>query len=79
MASRKLFKDLQAHIEKKEFSIITGARQTGKSTLLRQMEAYCRQMNMPVIFLNLENKTILAELDENPLNILKFIPVSGKN
>ena len=78
MASRKLFKDLQAHIEKKEFSIITGARQTGKSTLLRQMEAYCRQMNMPVIFLNLENKTILAELDENPLNILKFIPVSGK-
>jgi len=74
MIRRKLFEDLQVHLLKKEFSIITGARQTGKSTLLRQLETYCREMEIPVVFLNLENKTILAELNENPLNLLKFMP-----
>ena len=63
---------------KKEYSIITGARQTGKSTLLKQLEAYCKQMEIPVVFLNLENKTILAELNENPLNILKFMQEPNK-
>jgi len=75
MIRRKLFEDLHAHLLKKEFSIITGARQTGKSTLLKQLQTYCTQMKIPVVFLNLENKTILAELNENPLNLLKFIPV----
>jgi len=74
MIRRKLFEDLQAHLLKKEFSIITGARQTGKSTLLRQLETYCRETEIPVVFLNLENKTFLAELNENPLNLLKFMP-----
>ncbi|HUX59267.1 MAG TPA: ATP-binding protein [Bacteroidales bacterium] len=78
MIRRKLFEDLQAHLLKKEYSIITGARQTGKSTLLKQLEVHCKQMEMPVVFLNLENKTILAELNENPLNILKFMPEPNK-
>jgi predicted AAA+ superfamily ATPase len=74
MIRRKLFEDLQAHLLKKEYSIITGARQTGKSTLLKQLEVYCREMEVPAVFLNLENKTILTELNENPLNLLKFMP-----
>jgi len=78
MIPRKLLVDLQAHLMKKEYSIITGARQTGKSTLLKQLEVYCREMKIPVVFLNLENKTILAELNENPLNLLKFLPDLNK-
>lgn len=78
MIKRKLFEKLVAHIPKKEFSIITGARQTGKSTLLRQLENYCKQSNIPVVFLNLENKLILAELNENPLNLLKYLPVTNQ-
>jgi uncharacterized protein len=74
MVKRKLFFDLQAHLLKKEFSIITGARQTGKSTLLRQLQAHCRESDIPVIFINLENKAILSELNQSPLNILKFLP-----
>ena len=73
MIRRKLYDKLQAHLEKKEFSILTGARQTGKSTLLRQIETHCKEKNIPVIFLNLENKSILAELIENPLNVLGYI------
>ena len=74
MIRRKLFEGLQSHLLKKEFSIITGARQTGKSTLLKQLETYCKEADIPVIFLNLENKSILSELNDNPLNLLKFIP-----
>lgn len=78
MIHRKLFEELTTHIPKKEFSIITGARQTGKSTLLRQLEEYCKRDNIPAVFLNLENKSILAELNENPLNLLKFLPDTDK-
>jgi uncharacterized protein len=78
MAKRKLFEDMVRHLPKKEFSIITGARQTGKSTLLRQVENLCKEEDIPVVFLNLENKSILEELNENPLNLLKFLPVSEK-
>jgi len=78
MIRRKLFDDLKNHLLKKEFSILTGARQTGKSTLLKQLERYCRETEIPVVFLNLENKTILTELNENPLNLLKFLPESSK-
>jgi hypothetical protein len=72
MIHRKLFKDLLAHLSKKEYSVITGARQTGKSTLLKQLEAHCREKEIPVVFLNLEDKAILGELNESPLNLLKF-------
>ena len=78
MISRKILEDLKAHLPKKQFSIITGARQTGKSTLLRQLEDYCKEENRPVVFLNLENRTILTDLNDNPLNILKFIPETEK-
>ena len=78
MVRRKLFPALLEHLPKKEFSIITGARQTGKSTLLRQLEDYCRQASLPVVFLNLENKAILAELNLSPLNLLKFLPETDR-
>ena len=78
MIRRKLFEDLQSHLLKKEFSIVTGARQTGKSTLLKQLETYCKGEDIQVVFLNLENKTILTELNDNPLNLLKFIPEPAK-
>ena len=67
---RKLLIKLQQHIAQKEFTILTGARQTGKSTLLKNLQAYCNKNNMPTIFLNLENKLLLDDLNQNPLNVL---------
>ncbi|MCK4748377.1 MAG: AAA family ATPase, partial [Bacteroidales bacterium] len=78
MVHRKLFKTLRAHIPKKEFSIITGARQSGKSTLLRQLESHCNLNSIPAVFLNLEHKSLLTELNENPLNLLRFLPETDK-
>ena len=75
---RNLFEKLKSHLIKKEFTIITGARQTGKSTLLRNLETYCKNtVRQPCIFLNLENKAILSELNNSPLNILNYLPASS--
>ena len=71
---RNLFVTLQKHLEKKEFTILIGARQTGKSTLLKQLECDCRQSGIITLFLNLENKSILAELDKSPLALFHFLP-----
>jgi predicted AAA+ superfamily ATPase len=62
MFRRKLYDKLIQHLPKKEFSIITGPRQTGKTTLLRQLEEYCRTEGFPTLMINLENKSILSEL-----------------
>ena len=78
MIKRNLFESLQSHLEKKEFTILTGARQTGKSTLLHQLENFCKEKNIPTVFLNLENKNILSELNESPLNVLNFLPITDK-
>ena len=72
--NRALFQPLVAHLDKKEFTILTGACQTGKSTLLRQLEVYCKELSKPCVFLNLENRDILSVLDENPLNLLNYLP-----
>jgi predicted AAA+ superfamily ATPase len=71
---RDLFDTLKAHLSKKEFTILTGARQTGKSTLLRQLESHCKKTGKPSVFLNLENKNLLHTLNESPLNTLKLLP-----
>jgi uncharacterized protein len=78
MFRRKLYDKLIQHLPKKEFSIITGPRQTGKTTLLRQLEEYCRTEGIPTLMINLEDKSILSELVEHPLNLLKFLPASEK-
>lgn len=71
---RELFDQLASHLDKKEFTILTGAQQTGKSTLLRQLEGHCKDLSIPRIFLNLENKDILSVLNEHPLNLLNYLP-----
>ena len=74
---RNLFEQLKLHLDKKEFTILTGARQTGKSTLLRQLEEHCKNVEKrPSIFLNLDNKATLSELDKSPLNLLNYIPIT---
>jgi predicted AAA+ superfamily ATPase len=71
-----MFQPLLKHLSKKEFTIITGARQTGKSTLIKQLNEHCQKTGMPSIFLNLENKDILTHLNESPLNLFSYLPVT---
>lgn len=80
MFTRKLLQVLKKHLAKKEFSIVVGARQTGKTTILKQLERFLLEAKDSVYFISLEDFAILEELNKHPENIFKFVsmPNQGK-
>ena len=74
---RQLFTELSNHLSEKECTIITGARQTGKTTLLKQLEAELISKNESVYFFNLEDPEILANLNRHPDNIFTYFTLES--
>ncbi|MFN0214546.1 MAG: ATP-binding protein [Saprospiraceae bacterium] len=72
---RKIFTKLLEHLPDKEATILIGARQTGKSTLLRQVREHLEAQGETVQFFNLERRELLTDLNANPENIFKYLPV----
>lgn len=75
MIQRKKHIVIAEHLSKKEFTILIGARQIGKSTLLKQLFDDLNQKGQTVYFLNLDRKEILDELNESPENLFKICPL----
>lgn len=75
MVQRKKHIIIAEHLSKKEFTILIGARQIGKSTLLKQLFEDLNQKGEIVYFLNLDRKEILDELNESPENLFKICPL----
>jgi len=74
---RKLFTELSNHLEEREYTIITGARQTGKTTILRQLEDELASKNKKVHYLSLEDPEILANLNQHPDNIFMYLTLES--
>lgn len=77
MIQRKYFDIIKKHLSQKEFTIITGARQIGKTTLLRQLKEDLDKSGKPTLYINLERKSVLADLDKDPEHIFNYIPQVG--
>lgn len=77
MIRRKKHTIISNHISKREFTILIGARQIGKSTLLKQLFEELKHKGEAVFFLNLDRKDILEELNQNPENLLKMCPLQS--
>jgi uncharacterized protein len=71
---REIIEEITAHLKKDEITLITGARQTGKTTILKQLEKEHQGF-----FLNLENLEFLKLLNESPENIFTIFPLKKKN
>ncbi|MCF8301657.1 MAG: ATP-binding protein [Bacteroidales bacterium] len=69
---RHIHKAIWDHIQKKEYTIITGARQVGKTTLLRELFSEMKEAGYKVYYLTLENIKILQETNKEPENIFRF-------
>lgn len=78
MITRSLFLDLLNHVPEKEYTILIGARQTGKSTLLKQLQDALLKNGETVVLLNLERKDILLELNQSPENVFSYFPEKGR-
>lgn len=54
MIQRKKLKELQAHLPQKEITLLVGARQAGKTTLLRLLNNELKQSGQKTVFFNLD-------------------------
>jgi len=70
---RKLFRNLKEQLIRKEYAIIVGARQTGKTTLLNQLYNFLSDEKKKVYQLSLEDPRILSSLNKHPEELLNFI------
>ncbi len=65
---------LLAHLQAPEITLLTGSRQVGKTTLMRQLQQKLQAKNSPFYHFNLEHDKYLSAFNENPENIFDFVP-----
>jgi len=63
--NRIYFNKLYNELSQPEISILLGARQVGKSTLMRQLEKAARQKGLTTVFYDLEQSSDLQKLSGN--------------
>ncbi len=71
---RFIFEKLKEHATKKQMTLLVGARQTGKTTLLRQLQAEFEAEGRSVFFVTLEDPAILELLNSHPDKLFQVIP-----
>ena len=71
---RKLYLQILSELNERQFVILLGARQTGKSTILKQIGTFLDAKNEKNTMLSLEDFSILSKLDEHPDNLFLFVP-----
>ncbi len=75
--SREVFKQAKKWLFKDECIILTGARQTGKTSILIMLKNFLEQKkDQPCFYFNLENPDYLKLLNKHPYNIFELIPHS---
>lgn len=70
--TREIDAKIKNHLDKKEYTILTGARQTGKTTLITQLFKELKTSGEKVYYLTLENADVLRDVNESPENIFKY-------
>lgn len=71
---RELELKIAKHLEKKEFTIVVGARQIGKTSLLKYIMKDLKEKGKKSYFLTLEDAVLLKSIDENAENLFNYIP-----
>lgn len=69
---RNIFDELLRYLPRKEYILITGARQTGKTTLLKQLGEHLKKEKQENYFLTLEDPGILKAVNEHPENVFFY-------
>ena len=69
---RKLYNTVLSNLDRKEYLIITGARQVGKTTILKQVSRYLKEHQEVHFNVTFENPEILNAVNDHPGNILKY-------
>ncbi|MCG2690302.1 ATP-binding protein [Candidatus Parcubacteria bacterium] len=70
--SRDITLQIESQLSADEVILLVGSRQSGKTTILHQIEAKLKTDQKPSYFLNLEDPEYLALLNESPKNLFKI-------
>jgi len=77
MINRFLLKELREEIGRPEVNILLGARQVGKTTLLRMLEDYARMRGRKTAYFDLEQPQVLAEFNISDQDVIEKIRQAG--
>ena len=69
---RTIYQKVREHLNKKEYTIVTGARQTGKTTLISALFRELKKESGRVYYLTFENADVLRDINESPEKIFKY-------
>jgi len=72
LKNRDLYTQINKHLDKKEYTIITGARQTGKTTLIQIIYKELMAKQLPAFYISFENPLVLQQVNQHPENIFQF-------
>ncbi|MCK5062179.1 ATP-binding protein [Candidatus Parcubacteria bacterium] len=79
--NRKIQQNINKWLLKDEIIILNGARQVGKTSLLKLLQTELKRQKIKeerIFYLNLEELEVLDELNNSPKNILNYIKVKNK-
>lgn len=76
---RKLFTLIKNHLQNKEITLITGPRQAGKTTLMKQLEDELKKKDEKVLFLDLDKEQDKPSFDSQERLIQRIQYEVGKN
>jgi len=72
--SREIFNRIKKVIDRDEFIILVGARQTGKTSLLLLIKEFYKNKGVEASYFNLENPEYLKVFNDHPFNIFDLLP-----
>ncbi|GAB4243274.1 MAG: ATP-binding protein [Saprospiraceae bacterium] len=72
LKSRTLLSSIRNHLKEKAFTIISGARQVGKTSLLRILYTELKDRGESVYYLSFEDLRILEAINQHPEKVFDF-------
>ncbi len=76
LISRNILNTIIKNLDYKEFGVIVGPRQCGKTSVLKLLQDYLEKQSQPVFYISLEDPQILARLDSHPEELFSMLPSS---
>lgn len=75
LISRPILNTIIENLDFKEFNVIAGPRQCGKTSILKLLQDYFEKKSQPAFYISLEDPEILSRLDSHPEELFTMLPI----
>jgi uncharacterized protein len=69
---RKIHQEIKKHLSRKEYTIITGPRQCGKTSLIKAIYKELQDENKQVAYITFEDQDILSAINTHPEEVFSY-------